>query len=308
MTSYDLQMNSDGSVQLQNENLKNIDVDFLYHFGIDNKTTNLEKAFGDVNFVVMGGSEGRMESFAKALYNHLKDKLPDLDPQCAQNDLAKKGGRYVMFKIANTLILNHGMGFGSLSIALHEVLKLLFYAKAKNLTFIRMGTCGGVGQEAGTICITKTGYTQLIEPYFPYAACGKVIKLPSTACDETIKNFSEHVDRAGLTYAIGNTVSTDDFYEGQGRTDGAFCHYTSEEKLQWLRELSSVHNVINFEMEACLFIASCNRAKVKSLCACAAMLNRLNGDQITSPKEKLGEYVEKLMNVVIEFVSAPFEK
>ena len=65
-------MNSDGSVQLQNENLKNIDVDFLYHFGIDNKTTNLEKTFGDVNFVVMGGSEGRMESFAKALYNHLK--------------------------------------------------------------------------------------------------------------------------------------------------------------------------------------------------------------------------------------------
>jgi len=47
-----------------------------------------------------------------------------------------------MFKIANTLILNHGMGFGSLSIALHEILKLLHYAKAKNLTFIRMGTCG----------------------------------------------------------------------------------------------------------------------------------------------------------------------
>jgi uridine phosphorylase len=47
-----------------------------------------------------------------------------------------------MFKIANTLILNHGMGFGSLSIALHEILKLLHYAKAKDLTFIRMGTCG----------------------------------------------------------------------------------------------------------------------------------------------------------------------
>ena len=36
----------------------------------------------------------------------------------------------------------------------------------------------GVGQEAGTICITKTGYTQLIEPYFPYAACGKGAILP----------------------------------------------------------------------------------------------------------------------------------
>lgn len=72
MSTLTPRMNSEGSVQLQNENLKNIDVDFLYHFGIDNKTTDLEKTFGDVNFVVMGGSEGRMENFAKALYNHLK--------------------------------------------------------------------------------------------------------------------------------------------------------------------------------------------------------------------------------------------
>ena len=78
MNTLTPRMNSDGSVQLQNDNLKNIDVDFLYHFGIDNKTTDLEKIFGDVNFVVMGGSEGRMESFAKALYNYLKGKYLEL--------------------------------------------------------------------------------------------------------------------------------------------------------------------------------------------------------------------------------------
>ena len=72
-------------------------------------------------------------------------------------------------------------------------------------------------------------------------------------------------------------------------------------------------------MEACLFIASCNRAKVKSLCACAAILNRLNGDQVTSPKgmkngvtgvksgvlADMVKYVEDLMNVCISFVSEP---
>ena len=31
-----------------------------------------------------------------------------------------------------------------------------------DVEFIRIGTCGGVGVEAGTICVTRRGYTQRI--------------------------------------------------------------------------------------------------------------------------------------------------
>ena len=63
------------SVQVQNPHLKNLKVDFLYHFMIDTESTNLVEKFGDTKFVVMGGSEGRMAKFAKALYNDLKGRV-----------------------------------------------------------------------------------------------------------------------------------------------------------------------------------------------------------------------------------------
>lgn len=35
-----------------------------------------------------------------------------------------------MYKVGPILTLNHGMGMASLSIAMHEIVKLLYYAKA----------------------------------------------------------------------------------------------------------------------------------------------------------------------------------
>ena len=51
-----------------------------------------------------------------------------------------------MYKVGPALIMNHGMGFGSLSIAMHELIKMLHYADARDVSFLRLGTCGGVGQ------------------------------------------------------------------------------------------------------------------------------------------------------------------
>ena len=62
-----------------------------------------------------------------------------------------------MYKVGPILTLNHGMGFGSLAIALHEVAKLLRYAEAKDYCFVRMGTSGGLGAEPGDVIITREG-------------------------------------------------------------------------------------------------------------------------------------------------------
>ena len=39
------------------------------------------------------------------------------------------------------------MGVPSVSILLHEILKLLHYAEAVDPIIIRMGTCGGLGMQ-----------------------------------------------------------------------------------------------------------------------------------------------------------------
>ena len=43
-------------------------------------------------------------------------------------------------------------------------------------------------------------------------------------------------------------MSTDCFYEGQGRIDGAICQYTEEDKLAWLTKIQAA-GVLNMEME-----------------------------------------------------------
>lgn len=42
--------------------------------------------------------------------------------------------------------LQHGMGVPSASIMLHEIIKLLHYADAKDPIILRMGTSGGIGE------------------------------------------------------------------------------------------------------------------------------------------------------------------
>lgn len=40
----------------------------------------------------------------------------------------------------------HGMGIPSVSIMLHELIKLLHHAKCRDVTIIRIGTSGGLGE------------------------------------------------------------------------------------------------------------------------------------------------------------------
>jgi uridine phosphorylase len=37
-----------------------------------------------------------------------------------------------------------------------------------------------------------------------------------------------------INSVVGKTMCCDDFYEGQGRLDGAICEYTEQEKLEFL--------------------------------------------------------------------------
>lgn len=42
----------------------------------------------------------------------------------------------------------------------------------------------------------------------------------------------------GFPTIEGKTMCANDFYEGQGRLDGAFCEYGEEEKMEYLRKLA----------------------------------------------------------------------
>ena len=60
----------------------------------------------------------------------------------------------------------------------------------------------------------------------------------------------------------GNTISTDDYYEAQARMDGAFCDFTENDRMDYLKNCHENHGVRNFEMEATMIMAFCARAKI----------------------------------------------
>ena len=53
----------------------------------------------------------------------------------------------------------------------------------------------------------------------------------------------------GLSSIVGKTMCCDDFYEGQGRLDGAICEYTLSEKMEYLQNAYEA-GVKNIEMES----------------------------------------------------------
>jgi uridine phosphorylase len=46
------------------------------------------------------------------------------------------------------------MGVPSIGILLHEIIKLMYHAKCKDPIFMRLGTCGGIGIEGGTVVVS----------------------------------------------------------------------------------------------------------------------------------------------------------
>jgi len=57
------------------------------------------------------------------------------------------------------------MGIPSVSILLHEVIKLMYHAKVKDPIFFRIGTCGGIGVDGGNVIITEEALNSELKPF-----------------------------------------------------------------------------------------------------------------------------------------------
>merc|ERR1712050_484181 len=100
----------------------------------------------------------------------------------------------------------------------------------------------------------------------------------------------------------GMTMGTDDFYDGQGRLDGAVrTWYTEDDKMKFLQKAYNA-GIRNIEMEAPAFGAFCNRAGIRGAIVCCSIVNRLRGDQIASTPAQLGQFSVDAQNVVATYI------
>merc|ERR1719458_1397229 len=107
----------------------------------------------------------------------------------------------------------------------------------------------------------------------------------------------------GFGTVLGKTISTNDFYEGQGRLDGAVCEYTEEDKMAYLHRVSQ-KGVTNMEMEALVFAGLTHKAGIRSAVVCVTLLDRLQGDQVRTPKEELTLWQARPMEIVSRLIQS----
>lgn len=278
----------------RNPHIYELDEDFLYHLGLDT-TMDLEGMFGDVKFVCMGGSAGRAETFAKKLAFDLNLDIPEEDIQPLG-----KTERGSLFKVGPVISMSHGMGMPSMTIFLHEVTKLLEHAGATDVKFIRIGTSGGVGVEPGTVIVADEAVNGKLKAQHEAVVLGSTQTYP-TQLDLQMRE--DILSVAGdIRTQVGKTMGADDFYEGQGRLDGAFDPgYTEDDKMEFLIRAHDV-GVRNIEMEASAFAAFCLRAGIPAALVCAALVNRLDGDQVTSTPEQLAGYSKNAQDLVVRYL------
>jgi len=140
--------------------LKNDYPDFYYHFGTSSNEPIMKNMI-NVKAVIICGSGERAMEFADHWSEKGKHKILKL----------KKEDRFV-FRYCNQVIFaSHGMGMPSASIALQELMKIIYFLKRGNLEEIdkvfwaRVGTSGGVGLKGGSVILSTYSLMADLKPY-----------------------------------------------------------------------------------------------------------------------------------------------
>nr|CAD7197815.1 unnamed protein product [Timema douglasi] len=328
---------ADGTVRLRNPHIELMDQDILYHLALGSESHDLIAMFGDVKFVCLGGTPKRMEQFAHFIMEELGHKLPT---GTTLLDISQYSYRYSMYKVGPVLSISsdgvrapgflgivtsalgvlglralglsiramirfrspHGMGMSSIGILLHEVIKLMYHARVKEPVFFRIGTSGGVGLEGGTVVISEEAVDGMLQPFLEIPVLGKIMQRPSKLDKRLVRDLKSLADpNDPYDIVTGKTMCAIDFYEGQGRIDGAFCEFSESDKMEYLQNICA-HGVKNIEMESLAFAALTHHAGIKAAVVCVTIVNRLLGDQIHAPKEVLDEWQLRPQKLISRYI------
>ena len=274
--------------------------DVYYHFGVASSDPILEK-LRDVRAVVMAGSGGRIREFA--------ERWSQLN---AGSEIVAfpKEDRFVTRYTGRVLFASHGMGMPSASIALQELMRMVFFLKRGDLDALdevfwcRVGTSGGVGLPGGTVVVSSEGLMADLRPYrllnggvgeywfdgyFPAATA------------EAIIAANKYTD---FPIVSGKTVAGNEFFLEQFRLDGAICLESPESKMDWLRWLHE-NAVANIEMEGAMIAGYLNHWGFPSFAMiCCTLLNRLEGDQVTATPDELHKFSEDSGVALFNYLAA----
>ncbi len=263
-------------------------VDVYYHFGLSSDDPLIQR-FRDVRAVIMAGSGQRIKEFAQ-IWSDLNGG--------AEIVAVPKEERFVTRYCAGVLFASHGMGMPSASIAVQELMRMVYFLKAGDaramdeVFWARVGTSGGVGVEGGTIVVTTEGVMADLRPYRVLNGGMGEYWFDSTFPAPIAEAIVAANDAAEFDMVTGKTVAGNEFFLEQFRLDGAVCMETPETKMAWLEWIHD-NGVRNIEMEGAMMAGYLNHWGFSRFAMiCTTLLNRLHGDQVTASPQELHQYSE----------------
>ena len=194
-------------------------------------------------------------------------------------DLRRKNREFLTYtgtyKGIQVSVMATGIGAPATAIAIVEAANCV-----NPVTFIRLGTCGALQWdiEVGDLVITESAWCRegttasyIPKGTVPYADPAIVAALTEAA--EALK----------MSYHVGLTLTTADFYAGQGRGAPGFPAPGAED-LQTLTE----SGVLNMEMEMAVYLAlaAVSTYRIRAGGACLVLDNRKSEAGFTSVKDK----------------------
>jgi len=262
--------------------------DVYYHFGVASSAPLLRK-LRDVRAVIIAGSGSRIKEFA--------ERWSELNGGTEIVAFPKED-RFVTRYTAGVLFASHGMGMPSASIALQELMRMVFFLKRGDLDamddvfWCRVGTSGGVGLPGGTVVVTSEGLMADLKPFRLLNGGVGEYWFHGHFPADTYNAIIAANEYADFDIISGKTVAGNEFFLEQFRLDGALCLETSESKMGWLRWLQE-NGVVNIEMEGAMIAGYLNHwGFSKFAMICCTLLNRLEGDQVTASPEQLHKFSE----------------
>lgn len=284
------------TVRLPNSRLDSIQHDALFHLGIDLDDEETVSKFTNVKFVCVGGTASRMKSLASTLAS----SLYNIDVGTVGFEHSFENCRYSGYKLGHFFCVNHGIGTPSLSVVLHEVVKLLQRAQCSDVTLVRLGTCGGIGLPSGTVVVSDGALTPGFQPVFRTSILGEPLHLPVVVDQSLVADICNchqpEVD--DFSVVRGKTYCADDFYQGQGRLDGAICGYDEVEQKAFFTKLRDL-GVKNIEMESAGLLAFSHKCGIKAAVVCVTLVDRLQAD-LPDAKEEVQSYPIQLVTKFIK--------
>ena len=134
-------------------------------------------------------------------------------------------------------------------------------------------------------------------------SCGEAISLTPRSDDDLNSAVVAAAVERDFDVLVGNTISTDDYYEAQARMDGAFCDFDRAKRMEYLTHAHDQHGVRNFEMEATLFLSFCHRAQVSAAVVYVTYLDRLKGDRNNDQiPDDMDSFEERPLDTILQYI------